>query len=286
MSKVLDNLKYAESHEWVRVDGNTAVIGITDYAQESLGSIVYVDLGAVGDRVEQFGEFGAVESVKAASDLIAPVTGKIIAINEEVVDNPELVNEDAYENWLIKVELEDTGELDKLLDAAAYRELWGNVIHSAHFRRHQGNVGKNRRKRYRRIIFEIPEAVKPGGTILNPPFGVSCGRLENWPPNKPLISFCGARAYDVYTPDHPYLTSRQEFLTSYTPYQRRSRKAPCSIYLNFKHDLRVDRHGRKQRFCLRRRHRHRGSDVYGRLSREERRGVGKRDRQPQDDGSA
>ena len=125
MSKVLDNLKYAESHEWVSVDGNTAVIGITDYAQESLGSIVYVDLGAVGDRVEQFGEFGAVESVKAASDLIAPVTGKIIAINEEVVDNPELVNEDAYENWLIKVELEDTGELDKLLDAAAYRELLG-----------------------------------------------------------------------------------------------------------------------------------------------------------------
>lgn len=125
MSKVLDNLKYAESHEWIRVDGNTAVIGITDYAQESLGSIVYVDLGAVGDRVEQFGEFGAVESVKAASDLIAPVTGKIIAINEEVVDNPELVNEDAYENWLIKVELEDTGELDKLLDAAAYRELLG-----------------------------------------------------------------------------------------------------------------------------------------------------------------
>src|SRR5690554_5879667 len=125
MSKVLDNLKYAESHEWVRVDGNTAVIGITDYAQESLGSIVYVDLGATGDRVEQFGEFGAVESVKAASDLIAPVTGKIIAINEEVVDNPELVNEDAYENWLIKVELEDTGELDKLLDAAAYRELLG-----------------------------------------------------------------------------------------------------------------------------------------------------------------
>lgn len=125
MSKVLDNLKYAESHEWVRVDGNTAVIGITDYAQESLGSIVYVDLGAVGDRVEQFGEFGAVESVKAASDLIAPVTGKIIAINEEVVDNPELVNEDAYENWFIKVELEDTGELDKLLDAAAYRELLG-----------------------------------------------------------------------------------------------------------------------------------------------------------------
>lgn len=125
MSKVLDNLKYAESHEWVRVDGNTAVIGITDYAQESLGSIVYVDLGAVGDRVEQFGDFGAVESVKAASDLIAPVTGKIIAINEEVVDNPELVNEDAYENWLIKVELEDTGELDKLLDAAAYRELLG-----------------------------------------------------------------------------------------------------------------------------------------------------------------
>ena len=125
MSKVLDNLKYAESHEWVRVDGNTAVIGITDYAQESLGSIVYVDLGAVGDRVEQFGEFGAVESVKAASDLIAPVIGKIIAINEEVVDNPELVNEDAYENWLIKVELEDTGELDKLLDAAAYRELLG-----------------------------------------------------------------------------------------------------------------------------------------------------------------
>ncbi|HHZ18095.1 MAG TPA: glycine cleavage system protein GcvH [Acholeplasmataceae bacterium] len=120
MSKVLDNLKYTKSHEWIRVDGKTGIIGVTDYAQESLGSIVYVDLGAIGDQVEQFKEFGAVESVKAASDLISPITGKIIAINQEVIDNPELINDDAYENWLVKVEIEDEGELDKLLDAAAY----------------------------------------------------------------------------------------------------------------------------------------------------------------------
>ena len=120
MSKVLDNLKYTKSHEWIRVDGKTGIIGVTDYAQESLGSIVYVDLGAIGDQVEQFKEFGAVESVKAASDLISPITGKIIAINQEVIDNPELINDDAYENCLVKVEIEDEGELDKLLDAAAY----------------------------------------------------------------------------------------------------------------------------------------------------------------------
>ena len=122
MSKVLENLKYLKSHEWIRMEGKVGVIGITDYAQDSLGAIVYVELGDVGTEIKQFSEFGAVESVKAASDIFAPVSGKIIEVNQEVVDSPELINEDAYQNWLIKVEIEDEKELDNLLDAAAYRD--------------------------------------------------------------------------------------------------------------------------------------------------------------------
>lgn len=120
MSKILKELKYAKSHEWVKVEGDIATIGITDYAQHSLGSIVYVEGGEVGDTVEQFGEFGAVESVKAASDIMSPVSGEILEVNEEVIDNPELINEDPYANWIIKVKVNDLAELDKLLSAEEY----------------------------------------------------------------------------------------------------------------------------------------------------------------------
>ena len=123
MSKVLDDRKYSDSHEWVKVDGDVAVIGISDYAQHALGNIVYVDMPEVGDEVNQGDDFGAVESVKAASDLISPVSGEVVEVNEALVDNPELINEDAFNNWIIKVKVSDPSELDKLMDAEAYKKL-------------------------------------------------------------------------------------------------------------------------------------------------------------------
>ena len=123
MSKVLDDRKYADSHEWVKLDGEVATIGISDYAQHALGNIVYVDMPEVGDEVNQGEDFGAVESVKAASDLISPVSGEVIEVNEELVDQPELINEDAFKNWIIKVKISDPSELDKLMDAEAYKKL-------------------------------------------------------------------------------------------------------------------------------------------------------------------
>ena len=123
MSKVLDDRKYADSHEWVKVDGDVATIGISDYAQHALGNIVYVDMPEEDDEVVQGEDFGAVESVKAASDLISPVSGSVIEVNEALVDNPELINEDAFGNWIIKVRLSDPSELDKLMDADAYKKL-------------------------------------------------------------------------------------------------------------------------------------------------------------------
>jgi glycine cleavage system H protein len=123
MSKILENLKYAKSHEWVKVDGGIATIGITDFAQHSLGSIVYVEAGNEGDQVEQFDAFGAVESVKAASDILSPISGTIFEVNQAVIDSPELLNENPYENYLIKVEIADETELKNLLDAAGYAEV-------------------------------------------------------------------------------------------------------------------------------------------------------------------
>lgn len=123
MSKVLDNLRYADSHEWVKVEGDIATVGITDYAQHALGSIVYVDMPEVGDEVTAGEEFGAVESVKAASDLISPVSGEVVEINEALEDESELINKDAFENWIMKVRMSDPGEVDALLDAAAYAKL-------------------------------------------------------------------------------------------------------------------------------------------------------------------
>lgn len=120
MAKVIEGLFYSESHEYVRVDGNIGYIGITDYAQHALGNVVYVDMPDVDDEVEAGSEFGAVESVKAASDLIAPVSGVVIAVNEKLDDQPELINQDPYENWIIKVELSDKTELDSLMEAGAY----------------------------------------------------------------------------------------------------------------------------------------------------------------------
>lgn len=121
MSKIIEGLYYSESHEWVKVDGNTGYIGITDYAQHALGNIVYVDMPDVDDEVEKDSEFGAIESVKAASDLISPVTGKVLEVNEVLADEPERLNQDAFDNWIIKVELSDTAELDDLMDAQAYQ---------------------------------------------------------------------------------------------------------------------------------------------------------------------
>ncbi|MDD3170929.1 MAG: glycine cleavage system protein GcvH [Bacilli bacterium] len=123
MSKILENLKYAKSHEWVRVEGKTAFIGITDFAQNSLGSIVYVEGGDEGDEVVQFESFGAVESVKAASDILSPLSGTIVQVNEEVIDNPELLNEDPYKNYIIKIELSNEEELGNLLTANQYAEV-------------------------------------------------------------------------------------------------------------------------------------------------------------------
>lgn len=123
MSKLIEGLRYADSHEWVKVEGDIAVVGITDYAQHALGNIVYVDMPEVGDEVTAGEEFGAVESVKAASDLISPISGEVIEINEALEDDPELLNKDAFENWIMKVKMSDVSELDALLDAAAYAKI-------------------------------------------------------------------------------------------------------------------------------------------------------------------
>ena len=123
MSKILDDLRYADSHEWVKLEGDIATVGITDYAQHALGNIVYVDMPEVGDEVTAGEEFGAVESVKAASDLISPISGEVVEINEAPEDNPELVNEDAFANWIMKVKVSDVAEIEGLLDAAAYAKI-------------------------------------------------------------------------------------------------------------------------------------------------------------------
>ncbi|MGN0220781.1 MAG: glycine cleavage system protein GcvH [Prevotella sp.] len=127
MAKVLEGLYYSESHEYVRVEGEYGYIGITDYAQHALGNVVYVDMPEVDDEVEAGEQFGAVESVKAASDLFSPVSGTVVEVNEALEDAPELINQDAFENWIIKVQMTDTTELDRLMDAAAYKALTDNA---------------------------------------------------------------------------------------------------------------------------------------------------------------
>ena len=119
-----DDLRYSKEHEWVRVDGSRATIGITSYAADELGDVVFVELPEVGAALTQFGTFGVVESVKAVSDLYAPISGEVVEVNDALRDSPELLNADAFgEGWIAKVELADTSELDGLMDAAAYADV-------------------------------------------------------------------------------------------------------------------------------------------------------------------
>jgi glycine cleavage system H protein len=119
-----EDLKYSKEHEWVRMNGNIAEVGVTVFAQESLGDVVFVDLPEAGSEIEQFAKFGEIESVKAVSDLFSPVGGKILEVNPEATDRPEVVNEEPYgSGWLIKVELADTSQLDELMDAAGYQAI-------------------------------------------------------------------------------------------------------------------------------------------------------------------
>ena len=123
MAKVIEGLYYSESHEYVKVEGEFAYVGITDYAQEQLGNLVYVDIPAEGDEVEAGKDFGAVESVKAASDLISPVSGEVVEANADLEDQPELINQDAFANWIIKVKMSNPSELESLMNASDYRSI-------------------------------------------------------------------------------------------------------------------------------------------------------------------
>ena len=118
-----DNLRYSAEDEWVRDDEDRAVVGVTDYAQQQLGDIVFVELPEVGTTIERGDPFGVIESVKAVSDLFAPVSGEVVEVNGDLVDRPEVVNEDCYgDGWIIAIEASDEGEVESLLDASAYRK--------------------------------------------------------------------------------------------------------------------------------------------------------------------
>ena len=120
------NLKYTKDHEWVRVEGDVAVIGITDFAQHELGDIVYVEIETVGETLEKEEVFGSVEAVKTVSDLFMPLSGEVLELNDNLDGNPELVNSDPYnEGWMVKVKISNVNELDGLLDSEAYKELIG-----------------------------------------------------------------------------------------------------------------------------------------------------------------
>ena len=123
MAKVIEGLYYSESHEFVKVEGYFCYIGITDYAQNALGNVVYVDMPDEDEEITAGEEFGAVESVKAASDLNSPISGTVIEVNNAPENNPELINKDAFENWIIKVEMSDKSELDNLMHAKTYKDF-------------------------------------------------------------------------------------------------------------------------------------------------------------------
>lgn len=119
--KFPDNLKYTKDHEWIRVEGDVAYVGVTDFAQRELGDIVYVEIETVGDTLDREEVFGTVEAVKTVSDLFMPVSGEVVEVNEALEEAPEKVNEDPYgEGWMVKIKLSDKGELDDLMDAEAY----------------------------------------------------------------------------------------------------------------------------------------------------------------------
>ncbi len=124
MSNIPDDLHYSKDHEWVRVDGNIAIVGITDYAQDSLGDVVYVELPKTGDEFAANESFGSVESVKAVSEMFSPVSGEIVGTNETLADAPEKVNGDPYgEGWMIRVQMSNAGEVDSMLTAAEYEDF-------------------------------------------------------------------------------------------------------------------------------------------------------------------
>ncbi len=118
-----EDLKYTKTHEWVKVEGNKAKVGITYHAQEQLHDIVYVELPNVGEEISKGDTLGVVESVKAASDVYAPISGKVVAVNDEVVNSPELLNQDPYKNWLVEIEITYPSELDDLLTAEEYKKV-------------------------------------------------------------------------------------------------------------------------------------------------------------------
>ncbi len=118
-----EDLKYTKTHEWVKVEGNKAKVGITYHAQEQLHDIVYVELPNVGDEIAKGDNLGVVESVKAASDIYAPISGKVVAVNDEVINSPELLNQDPYKNWLVEMEIAEPSELDELLSAEEYKKV-------------------------------------------------------------------------------------------------------------------------------------------------------------------
>lgn len=128
MEKVVKGLFYSKDHEWVKVEGKEAYVGIADYAQHHLGDIVYVELPEVDDEFEKEEAFAAVESVKAASDVYLPVGGKVVAINEELIDDPALLNADAYENWMVKIELADKDELEELMTSEDYEKFLAEEV--------------------------------------------------------------------------------------------------------------------------------------------------------------
>ncbi|MCH5174013.1 MAG: glycine cleavage system protein GcvH [Bacteroidales bacterium] len=123
MSKIIEGLLYSESHEWVKVEDGIAVVGVTDFAQSEMGDITYVDLPSEGDEIKAGEEFGALESVKASSELFSPVSGVVTEVNGELETSPEKVNEDPYGSWIVKLSISDESELSSLLDAAAYAEI-------------------------------------------------------------------------------------------------------------------------------------------------------------------
>lgn len=121
--KLLEDLKYAESHEWVRVEGNKAYVGITDYAQDKLGDVVYVEVPEVGTVVEAGDQFIVLESVKAASDVYAPISGTVVEVNEELEDNPALINESAFDAWIVAIDMSMPTEMKSLLSSDEYEEI-------------------------------------------------------------------------------------------------------------------------------------------------------------------
>ena len=230
---VLENLYYTEDHEWVRVEGDTAYIGITDYAQNSLGSIVFVELPEEDAEISHGDDFGVIESVKAASDIYSPLTGKVIDFNQSVIDEPELLNQDPFENYLISLKMSDTNELDSLMDAQSYKnyisEEWGlmNPYIPNTSCNIEGMLQKVGVKETSELFSDISESVK-----LSRPLNLDNalseleiikhmqGLASLNKSTTDLVCFLGAGAYDHYIPSIiKHISSRSEFSTAYTPYQ-------------------------------------------------------------------